>query len=77
MIQLDVLCGHIRKKTSRKWGPILTCLRRLKKSLKREDGDDDDDDDDGDNDVSVDGEYAMDSPDYEDVTPGMLRALEK
>ncbi len=84
LIQLDVLCVHIRIKTLRKWGPILTCLRGLKKSFKPDDDnndvdkdDDDDNDDDDEDDVIDDGEYAMDSSAYEDVKPEMLKALDK
>ncbi len=77
LIQSDVLCGHIRSKTLRKWGPILTCLRGLKKSLKPDDDNNDVNEDDDDDDIIDHYEHAMESFAYEDVTPEKLKALDK
>jgi hypothetical protein len=67
MLELDVISRHIREKTMKKWGKILSALGDLKDRLdpKKESSDKDNDTDN------------MDSSDFEETSEQMTKALTK
>lgn len=71
------MCDHIRKKTLKKWGPILSCLGRLKKTLEVDDVDSDENDDDVNEGFNDNECIVSESGICEGVIEDMLMALDK